>query len=133
MRRIGRAFPPFVWTKGGQGVCGRRSAEAGDVAVKLNLDRQARQDYDALMASWQLQDAKNRFSAVVNAALAGEPQQVTRRGEPVVVVVSVDEYERLRKGKPEDAPTFVEHLLAIPQGGDFDFERLPLKPRDIDF
>ncbi|MXX92679.1 MAG: type II toxin-antitoxin system prevent-host-death family antitoxin [Chloroflexi bacterium] len=85
------------------------------------------------MASWQLQDAKNRFSAVVNAALAGEPQQVTRRGEPVVVVVSVDEYERLRKGKPEDAPTFVEHLLAIPQGGDFDFERLPLKPRDIDF
>ena len=85
------------------------------------------------MASWQLQDAKNRFSAVVNAALAGEPQQVTRRGEPVVVVVSVEEYERLRKGKPDDTPTFVEHLLAIPQGGDFDFERLPLKPRDIDF
>ena len=38
------------------------------------------------MTSWSLQDAKNRFSAVVNAALAGEPQRVTRRGEPVVVV-----------------------------------------------
>ncbi len=86
------------------------------------------------MASWQLQDAKNRFSAVVNAALAGEPQQVTRRGEPVVMVVSVEEYERLRNGKPDDAPTFVEHLLAIPQDdGEFEFERLPLKPRDIDF
>ena len=51
------------------------------------------------MASWKLQDAKNRFSAVVNAALAGEPQQVTRRGEPVVMVVSVEEYERLRHGE----------------------------------
>lgn len=84
------------------------------------------------MTSWQLQDAKNRFSAVVNAALAGEPQQVTRRGEPVVVVVSVDEYERLRKGKPEDTPTFVEHLLAIPQD-DGEFERIPISPRPVDF
>ena len=85
------------------------------------------------MTTWQLQDAKNRFSAVVNAALDGEPQTVTRRGEPAVVVVSVEEYQRLRNGKPDNIPTFVEHLLSIPQRGDFDFERLPLKPRDIDF
>ena len=84
------------------------------------------------MTDWQLQDAKNRFSAVVNAALAGEPQRVTRRGKPAVVVLSVEEYERLRKGKPDSTPTFVEHLLAIPKGGDFDFERLPLKPRPLD-
>ena len=32
------------------------------------------------MAEWSLQDAKNRFSAVVNAALDGSPQMVTRRG-----------------------------------------------------
>ena len=29
---------------------------------------------------WTLQDAKNRFSAVVEAALAGQPQEVSRRG-----------------------------------------------------
>ena len=85
------------------------------------------------MTDWQLQDAKNRFSAVVNAALAGEPQRVTRRGKPAVVVLSVEEYERLRKGKPENIPTFAEHLLAIPKGGDFDFERLPLPARPIEF
>ena len=46
------------------------------------------------MSEWSLQDAKNRFSAVVDAALQGEPQRVTRRGKPAVVVV--EEYERLR-------------------------------------
>ena len=33
-----------------------------------------------MVAQWTLQDAKNRFSAVVEADLAGEPQRVTRRG-----------------------------------------------------
>ena len=47
------------------------------------------------MTEWSLQDAKNRFSAVVDAALTGKPQRVTRRGKPVVVVLAVDEYERL--------------------------------------
>ncbi len=42
-----------------------------------------------------LQDAKNRFSAVVDAALAGHPQEVTRRGKPAVVVLSADDYHRL--------------------------------------
>ena len=48
------------------------------------------------MDAWPLQDAKNRFSAVVNAAMAGIPQQVTRRGKPAVVVLAAEEYERLR-------------------------------------
>ena len=47
------------------------------------------------MDAWALQDAKNRFSAVVNAAMAGTPQQVTRRGKPAVVVLAAEEYERL--------------------------------------
>ena len=84
------------------------------------------------MSDWNLQDAKNRFSAVVNAALAGEPQRVTRRGQPAVVVIAVEEYERLRQGRPDNTPTFVEHLLAIPKGGDFEFERWPLEPRPLD-
>ena len=84
------------------------------------------------MTDWQLQDAKNRFSAVVNAALAGEPQRVTRRGKPAVVVLSVEEYERLCRLESADAPTFVELLLAIPQD-DLEFERMPIKPRPIEF
>ena len=84
------------------------------------------------MLEWSLQDAKNRFSAVVDAALAGEPQKVTRRGKPAVVVIAVEEYERLREREPDNIPTFVEHLLSIPKGGDFDFERWPLDPRPLD-
>ncbi len=84
------------------------------------------------MAQWALQDAKNRFSAVVDAALAGEPQQVTRRGKPAVVVLSVREYDRLRKHPPKDASSFIEHLLAIPDGGELEFERIPLALRSLE-
>ena len=45
-------------------------------------------------AYWSVQDAKNRFSQVVEAARR-EPQTVTKHGKPAVVVVAVDEYERL--------------------------------------
>ena len=83
------------------------------------------------MNAWPLQDAKNRFSAVVDAALAGAPQRVTRRGKPAVVVVSVEEYERLRHLERAQAPGLAELLLAIPQD-DGEFERLPLEPRSID-
>ncbi len=84
------------------------------------------------MTEWPLQDAKNRFSAVVNAALAGEPQRVTRRGEPAVVVLAVDEYERLRRLEKEEAPSLGELLLEIPQD-DGEFERLPVTARSLDF
>ena len=82
------------------------------------------------MNRWALQDAKNRFSAVVDAALAGEPQQVTRRGKPAVVVLSVKQYERILAHPPDNATSFIEHLLAIPKGDDeLEFGRLPLAPR----
>ena len=81
---------------------------------------------------WSLQDAKNRFSAVVDAAVKGVPQRVTRRGKPAVVVISVEEYERLHKLEKAKAPTFAEFLLAIPQD-DGDFKRHPLCPREIEF
>ena len=84
------------------------------------------------MVEWPLQDAKNRFSAVVDAALAGNPQRVTRRGVPAVVVVAVDEYERLRHMEKAAAPSFADQLLAIPQDGE-EFERLRLPARPIDF
>ena len=83
------------------------------------------------MAEWPLEDAKNKFSAVVDAALAGEPQRVTRRGQPAVVVLSVEEYERLCRLEMASAPSLGELLLEIPQD-DGEFERLQLEPRTLD-
>lgn len=83
------------------------------------------------MTEWKLHDAKNRFSAVVREAIAGYPQRVTRHGKPAVVVVAVDEYNRLRQLEEASAPTLAELLLAIPQD-DREFDRLDVKPRDID-
>jgi len=49
--------------------------------------------------TWKLQDAKNRFSEVVEKALKEGPQVVTRRGREAVVVVSADQYARLIRRK----------------------------------
>ena len=75
------------------------------------------------MAEWPPPDAKNRFSAVVDAAVAGDPQRVTRRGKPAVVVLAMEEYECLRHLKRAMAPTLSDLLLAIPQD-DEEFDRL---------
>ena len=83
------------------------------------------------MSDWPLQDAKNKFSAVVDAALAGEPQRVTRRGQPAVVVLAVEEYERLCRLEKANAPSLAELLLDIPQD-DQVFERLPIPSRPLD-
>ena len=79
---------------------------------------------------WTLQDAKNKFSAVVDAALAGTPQEVTRRGKPAVVVLSVDEYHRLLECAVQARESFAEHLMAFPGG---EVPRAEAKPRDVTF
>ncbi|RLJ64928.1 type II toxin-antitoxin system prevent-host-death family antitoxin [Sulfurisoma sediminicola] len=67
---------------------------------------------------WRLQDAKAKFSEVVESAIQGEPQHVTRRGREAVVVLSEASYRALRAGAQAEAPGFVAHLLAIPKGGE---------------
>lgn len=85
-------------------------------------------------AEWSVQDAKNSFSAVVEAASKGQPQTVTKRGKPAVVVLSIADYEKLTQKDAQKRPSFVEHLLSFPQGADdFEFERLKLEPSDIEF
>ena len=68
------------------------------------------------MTDWPLHDAKNRFSAVVDAALSGEPQRVTRRGRPAVVVLAVAEYERLCRFEQANAPTLAGVAARHPTG-----------------
>ena len=48
---------------------------------------------------WALQDAKARFSEVVRKAKTEGPQRITVHGREEVVVVSVEEYRRI-KGQP---------------------------------
>jgi prevent-host-death family protein len=49
------------------------------------------------MASWQLQDAKARFTKFLNAALKKGPQIVTRRGVEAAVLVPIDDWRRLQQ------------------------------------
>ena len=81
-------------------------------------------------ATWSVQDAKNRFSAMIEAA-ARAPQTVTKHGRPKVVVIDADEFARLRQLDRHDAPGFGEHLLRLPQDGE-DFPRLRGRLRQTD-
>jgi antitoxin Phd len=61
---------------------------------------------------WQLQDAKNKFSEVVNLALAKGPQLITRRGEKTAVLISFVEYEKLCKAQGKLSDFFRASPLA---------------------
>ncbi len=46
---------------------------------------------------WQIQDAKQRFSEMIRAAMSEGPQVITRHGEDVAVVVDIGNYRRLTR------------------------------------
>lgn len=78
--------------------------------------------------TWQLQEAKSRFSELVDRTLEGEPQVVTRRGKPVVVVVPYETYQTLTR-----PGNLSEFLLTSPlAGAELEFERDRSRPRDLD-
>ncbi|MEA1979097.1 MAG: type II toxin-antitoxin system Phd/YefM family antitoxin [Chloroflexota bacterium] len=78
---------------------------------------------------WQLQEAKNKFSQVVNEALVKGPQVVTRRGEEVVVIISKEEYGCLKKSQPNLSEFFRQSPLV---GIELDLERDRTYPRDVE-
>jgi prevent-host-death family protein len=73
--------------------------------------------------SWQLQEAKQRFSELVRRTLEEGPQVVTRHGEEVVVVVPAAEYRRAGEKKPD----FKEYLMSAPEGLE---NIIPERPKD---
>ena len=77
---------------------------------------------------WQLQEAKQKFSALVRSALKGGPQVVTRHGQEVVVVVAVEEFRRMTGEKPD----LKEVLLSGPPLDELEIERSREMPREID-
>lgn len=46
--------------------------------------------------SWQIQEAKSRFSELVEVALTKGPQVITKRGEKVAVIMGFEEFQRLK-------------------------------------
>jgi len=64
------------------------------------------------MHSWQLQEAKSRFSEVVDLTLTEGPQLVTQRASGAVVILAVEDYRRL----VGDGPNLIDHLLSVPRG-----------------
>ncbi|MBA2414895.1 MAG: type II toxin-antitoxin system prevent-host-death family antitoxin [Geodermatophilaceae bacterium] len=79
--------------------------------------------------SWQLQEAKQRFSELVRKAESEGPQVVTRNGREVVVVVSAEEFHRTREPKMN----FKEFLMPGPDFDLLDIERAEDMPREIDW
>jgi antitoxin Phd len=66
------------------------------------------------------QEAKNKFSQVVQEALDGEPQIITRRGVEAVVVLSIAGYQRMLASKGPLSDFFRRSPLV---GVELDLER----------
>ena len=80
-------------------------------------------------ARWKLEDAKARFSEVVRHAREEGPQRVSVRGHDAVVVMSVEEFERLVPEKPR--MPFLQFMESLHLDG-LDLEREVDRGRDVE-
>lgn len=78
---------------------------------KIIMTSQMTSLYNMTMSSWQVQDAKSRFSEFLDATLKSGPQIVTRRGVEAAVLVPIDEWRRLQKA----ARPGIKALLLAPE------------------
>lgn len=77
----------------------KRCGEGTRILVRMTRIRRPRTQGRSQRGKWALQDAKARFSEVVRKAKTEGPQKITVHGREEVVVVSVEEYRRV-KGQP---------------------------------
>jgi prevent-host-death family protein len=80
------------------------------------------------MTHWQLQDAKNKLSQVVNMATHEGPQSITLRGKETAVILSIDDYRKLTRTQGRLSEFFRQSPLA---GVSLDHERPADTGRDI--
>lgn len=78
------------------------------------------------MREWQVQEAKQRLSELLRAVGEGEPQVITRHGDPIAVVVDIEDF-RANHGR-DQKPSFREFLLAAPRG----FDDLEIPERNVE-
>lgn len=80
------------------------------------------------MSTWQLQEAKARFSEVIKEAITHGPQEITLRKEPAVILISVKDYKKLTESKP----SLVEFLAQSPlKGVELELKRDKSLPREV--
>ena len=81
------------------------------------------------MQSWQVQEAKARFSELMRDTVVNGPQAITVRGRRTAVVLSVQDYDRLHRPRS----SLTEFLRASPLAGiELDLERDRTAARDVD-
>lgn len=78
---------------------------------------------------WQLQEAKNRLSQVVDSALHDGPQTITLRGKPAAVVVSFEEYRKMTQPRTGLSQFFRQSPL---HGVDLDLSRSTDLSREVE-
>lgn len=76
---------------------------------------------------WQLQEAKNKFSEVVNHAQTDGPQEISRHGEKAAVVISFEEFKKLKKHQGSIADFF--HSSPLNEIG---LDRAKDRPREVE-
>ena len=80
-----------------------------------------------MVRTWQLQEAKNNFSQVVDEAMRDGPQIITRHGVETVVVISIEDYRRQYVEREKLTKFLRESPLAEYK---LDLTRDPSPPRD---
>ncbi|HET6518647.1 MAG TPA: type II toxin-antitoxin system prevent-host-death family antitoxin [Geminicoccaceae bacterium] len=75
-----------------------------------------------------MQEAKAKFSQLVQKALNEGPQRVSRHGEDVVVVLSVREYDKLKRARPS-----LKDVLMSGPDGELDLPERTYQDREIDW
>src|SRR5450755_1370625 len=80
-------------------------------------------------ATWNVAEAKAKFSEVISRAESKGPQTVTRHGRKVAVIVSVEEWDRTKVRKGTLAEFFARSPL---RGSGIDLERVKDGPRPLE-
>jgi len=87
-------------------------------------------------STWQVQEAKQRFSELVDCAINDGPQVVTRHGKEVVVVLRIEDYERAESSGERFKRWMIEGPVVSDEVADLLDEivadRKRSMPRDID-
>jgi prevent-host-death family protein len=78
---------------------------------------------------WQLQEAKNRLSQVVDSARQDGPQTITLRGKPAAVVVSFEEFRKLTQPRTTLSQFFRQSPLC---GTEIDLRRSDDLSREVE-
>ena len=80
--------------------------------------------------TWQLQDAKSKFSQLVENAMVDQPQFVTKHGHNAVVVLSFEDYKKITKPSTDLVTFFKSSPL---MEAELELSRNRDLPREIEF